>query len=76
MKIFGKIFRVAHCRSQEKELFRDDKILTPLFRSKIFYILDDVADGANATICLSVIKSFNILLHLEFYCFVELLDFL
>jgi len=40
------------------------------YPSKIFYILDDVADGANATICLSVIKSFNILLHLEFYCFV------
>lgn len=40
------------------------------YPSKIFYILDDVADGTNATICLSVIKSFNILLHLEFYCFV------
>ncbi|NQX40830.1 hypothetical protein SAMN05421820_104234 [Pedobacter steynii] len=40
------------------------------YPSKIFYVLDDVADEKNATICLSVIKSFNLLLHLEFCCVV------
>jgi hypothetical protein len=38
--------------------------------NKIFYILDDVPNGLNASISLSVIKSFNILLHLKFYCVV------
>ncbi|WP_316838060.1 hypothetical protein [Pedobacter nutrimenti] len=40
------------------------------YPGKIFYILDDVPDGINLSICLSVIKSFNSLLHLEFYCVV------
>jgi len=39
-------------------------------KGKIVYILDDVPDGMNLTICLSVIKSFNSLLNLEFYCVV------
>lgn len=35
---------------------------------KVFYILEDVTNDLNYSISLSVIKSFNCLLHLEFYC--------
>jgi hypothetical protein len=58
----------------EYPFFESGEILPAVGKGKktgrIVYVLNDLADDPNASISLAVIKTFNSLLHLKFYCVV------